>query len=55
MIISKGSELVGVLVGLMVGVLQDTNRLSSVNQPTRQLHQYALGRLQKIGPQYPQV
>ncbi|MPC13265.1 HEAT repeat-containing protein 5B [Portunus trituberculatus] len=50
----KGSELVGVLVGLMVGALQDTNRLSSVNQPTRQLHQYALGRLQKIGPQYPQ-
>ncbi|XP_063873685.1 HEAT repeat-containing protein 5B-like [Scylla paramamosain] len=48
------SELVGVLVGLMVGALQDTNRLSSVNQPTRQLHQYALGRLQKIGPQYPQ-
>ncbi|XP_045624859.2 LOW QUALITY PROTEIN: HEAT repeat-containing protein 5B [Procambarus clarkii] len=48
------NELVGVLVGVMVGALQDTNRLSSVNQPTRQVHQYALARLQKIGPQYPQ-
>ncbi|KAK7086919.1 HEAT repeat-containing protein 5B [Halocaridina rubra] len=48
------SELVGVLVGVMVGALQDSNRLSSVNPPTRQLHQYALARLQKIGPQYPQ-
>ncbi|XP_047496501.1 HEAT repeat-containing protein 5B-like isoform X1 [Penaeus chinensis] len=48
------NELVGVLVGIMVGALQDTNRLSSVSQHTRQLHQYALSRLQKIGPQYPQ-
>lgn len=48
------NELVGVLVGVMVGALQDSNRLSSVNPPTRQLHQYALARLQKIGPQYPQ-
>lgn len=53
-LIEHRNELLGVLVSLMVGVLQDTNRLSSVNQPTRQLHQYALGRLQKIGPQYPQ-
>ncbi|KAK3872016.1 hypothetical protein Pcinc_014808 [Petrolisthes cinctipes] len=47
-------ELVTVVVGVLVGWLQDTNRLSSVSQHTRQLHQYALARLQKIGPQYPQ-
>ncbi|XP_076062392.1 HEAT repeat-containing protein 5B isoform X2 [Oratosquilla oratoria] len=48
------SELVGVLVGILVGCLQDSNRLSTVNQQTRQLHQNALARLQKLGPHYPQ-
>lgn len=53
--ILTGVELVSVVVSVLVGWLQDTNRLSSVSQHTRQLHQYALARLQKIGPQYPQV
>ena len=48
------NELIGVLVGVLVGALHDNPRLGCVHPLSRQLHNYALGRLQKIGPQYPQ-
>lgn len=40
---------------ILVNSLQDSNRLSNAESPESKLHVYALGRLQKIGPEYPQV
>ncbi|KAB7498931.1 HEAT repeat-containing protein 5B [Armadillidium nasatum] len=48
------SEIIGVLVGIFVGALQDTGKLKENGSIKEKLHNYALSRLQKLGPEYPQ-
>ena len=44
-----------VLVEILVESLLDSNRLTSSNRQEKLLHQHNLNKLQKIGPEYPQV
>ena len=45
--------MLSLLVPVLVSYLVDTPRLSACTQYVRTLHDHALARLMKIGPQYP--